>query len=77
MAPHKQRLKAWYAQLLLTHDAPLQTRDVLLSRMQKSVSTLNAFCGGKSPTTTRRPCPAKREPRPRRVASAVTNTGTP
>ena len=43
MSAHKQRLKAWCAQLLLTHDAPLQTRDVLLSWMQKSVSAPSAF----------------------------------
>ena len=43
LSANKQRLKVWYAQLLLTHDAPLQTRDLLLSRMQKSVSALNAF----------------------------------
>ena len=43
LSANKQRLKVWYAQLLLTHDAPLQTRDLLLLRMQKSVSALSAF----------------------------------
>ena len=43
LSANKQRLKVWYAQLLLTHDAPLQTRDLLLSRMQKSVDVLSAF----------------------------------
>ena len=43
LSANKQRLKVWYAQLLLTHDAPLPTRDALLSRMQKSVDALSAF----------------------------------
>ena len=43
LSANKQRLKVWYAQLLLTHDAPLDTRDLLLKRMQKSVDLLNAF----------------------------------
>ena len=43
LSANKQRLKVWYAQLLLTHDAPLHTRDLLLTRMQKSVDLLSAF----------------------------------
>ena len=43
LSANKQRLKVWYAQLLLTHDAPLDSRDLLLKRMQKSVDLLNAF----------------------------------
>lgn len=43
LSANKQRLKVWYAQLLLTHDAPLQTRDALLAKMQESMDSLSTF----------------------------------
>ena len=43
LSANKQRLKVWYAQLLLTQDAPMPTRDLLLKRMQESMDSLAAF----------------------------------
>ena len=43
LSANKQRLKVWYAQLLLTHNAPLEIRDGLLSKMQNSMVSLSAF----------------------------------
>lgn len=43
LSANKQRLKVWYAQLLLTHDAPNDARDLLLKRMQASVDALGAL----------------------------------
>lgn len=43
LSANKQRLKVWYAQLLLTQDAPMPTRDLLLKRMRESMDSLAAF----------------------------------
>ncbi|MDB5885502.1 MAG: integral rane sensor signal transduction histidine kinase, partial [Polaromonas sp.] len=39
----KQRLKVWYAQLLLTGNATLETRDALLARLNTNIHALRTL----------------------------------